>query len=140
MGQVSRVYLGTYPIAAITGLDPGVAAQGAIRVPANAGWVSTGMRVRSGDVVTFNTTGQVQLSDNASDRAHAAGTPRTAPGAPLPSVYAGGLIGRIGTGAPFGIGDQASVAMPNDGLLYLAVNDDERSDNAGEFIVQLGRR
>ena len=143
MGQVSRVYLGTYPIAAITGatlLDPGVAAPGAIRVPANAGWVSTGMRVRSGDVVTFSTTGQVQLSDNASDRAHAAGTPRTASGAPLPSVYAGGLIGRIGNGAPFGIGDQASVAMPNDGLLYLAVNDDERSDNAGEFIVQLGRR
>ena len=146
MGQVSRVYLGTYPIAAITGgtvatgLDPGVAAPGAIRVPATAGWVSTGMSVRSGDVVTFNTTGQVQLSDNANDRAHAAGTPRTAPGAPLPSVYAGALIGRIGNGAPFGIGDQASVAMPNNGLLYLAVNDDERSDNAGGFIVQLGRR
>ncbi len=145
MAQVSRVYLGTYPIAAITGgtvagLDPGVAAPGAIRVPASGGWVSTGMRVRSGEVVTFNTTGQVQLSTDANDRAHAAGTPRTAPGAPLPSVYAGGLIGRIGNGAPFGIGDQTSVAMPNEGLLYLAVNDDERSDNAGEFIVQLGRR
>jgi hypothetical protein len=25
-------------------------------------------------------------------------------------------------------------------LLYLAVNDDERADNAGEFVVQLGRR
>ena len=30
--------------------------------------------------------------------------------------------------------------MPTAGLLYLAVNDDERGDNAGEFIVQLGRR
>jgi hypothetical protein len=29
--------------------------------------------------------------------------------------------------------------MPNDGVLYLAVNDDERSDNTGEFIVQLRR-
>jgi hypothetical protein len=113
---------------------------GAIRVPANAGWVSTGMRVRQGDVVTFNTSGEVQLSDNAGDRARSAGTPRTAPGAPLPNVYAGGLIGRIGNGAPFAIGDQASVAMPGNGLLYLAVNDDERGDNAGEFIVQLGRR
>ena len=27
--------------------------------------------------------------------------------------------------------------MPLDGILYLAVNDDERSDNAGEFIVSL---
>jgi hypothetical protein len=146
MGQVARVYLGTYPIAAITGgavaadLDRGAVAPGAIRVPANAGWVSTGMRVRRGQVVTFNTSGQVQLSDNANDRAHSAGTPRNAAGAPLPSIYAGALIGRIGTGQPFAVGDQASVAMPNDGMLYLAVNDDERADNAGEFVVQLGRR
>jgi hypothetical protein len=145
MGQVSRVYLGTYPIAAITGgapsagLEPGVAVPGAIRVPANGGWVSTGMRVRRGEVVTFNTSGQVQLSDNANDRARSAGTPRNAPGAPVPNVYAGALIGRVGTGQPFAIGDQASVAMPNQGLLYLAVNDDERGDNAGEFVVQLGR-
>lgn len=146
MGQVSRVYLGTYPIAAITGgasapgLDPGAAVPGAIRVPANAGWVSTGMRVRRGDTVTFNTTGEVQLSDNATDRARSAGTPRAVRGAPLPDVYAGGLIGRVGTGRPFAIGDQASVPMPNDGVLYLAVNDDELSDNAGAFTVQLGRR
>jgi hypothetical protein len=146
MGQVSRVYLGTYPIAAITGspvtagLEPGVAVPGAIRVPANGGWISTGMRVRRGEVVTFNTSGQVQLSDNANDRAHSAGTPRTAPGAPVPNVYAGALIGRVGTGQPFAVGNQASVAMPNQGLLYLAVNDDERGDNTGEFVVQLGRR
>lgn len=145
MAQVSRVYLGTYPFGPNTSssapaLDAGAAVPGAVRVPANAGWVSTGMRVRQGDVVTFNTSGEVQLSDNAGDRARSAGTPRTAPGAPLPSVYAGALIGRIGNGQPFAIGDQASVAMPNNGLLYLAVNDDERADNAGEFIVQLGRR
>ena len=146
MGQVSRVYLGTYPVAAITGgavtagLEPGVAVPGAIRVPANGGWISTGMRVRRGEVVTFNTSGQVQLSDNANDRARPAGTPRNAPGAPVPHVYAGALIGRVGTGQPFAVGDQASVPMPNEGLLYLAVNDDERGDNAGEFVVQLGRR
>lgn len=147
MGQVSRVYLGTYPFAAISGgasnpsdLDAGASTPGAIRVPANAGWVSTGMRVRSGETITFNTTGEVQLSTSAADRARSAGTSRTAAGAPLPNVAAGGLIGRIGNGAPFGIGDQASVPMPNAGLLYLAVNDDELSDNTGAFVVQLGRR
>ena len=112
---------------------------GAIHVPASGGWVNTGMRVRKGDIVTSNTTGQVQLSDNASDRAGAAGTPRTAPGSPVPTVNGRGLIGRMGNGQPFGIGDQASVPMPGEGLLYLAVNDDERSDNAGQFIVRLGR-
>jgi hypothetical protein len=146
MGQVSRVYLGTYPFAAISGsgassgLDAGADTPGAIRVPANAGWVSTGMRVRRGETITFNTTGEVQLSTNSADRGRSAGTPRTAAGAPVPNVNVGGLIGRIGNGAPFAIGDQASVAMPNAGLLYLAVNDDELSDNTGAFVVQLGRR
>ena len=144
MAQVARVYTGSYPIAAISGgvspaLDAGIDAAGSIRVPANAGWVSTGRRVRRGDVVAFSVSGEVQLSANAADRARAAGTPRTAPGAPLPNVNAGGLIGRVGNSAPFGIGDQASVPMPGDGVLYLAVNDDERSDNSGEFIVQLRR-
>lgn len=146
LGQVSRVYLGTYPFAAITGsanaasdLDPGASVPGAIRVPANAGWVSTGMRVRRGEVISFNTSGEIQLSTNASDRARSAGMPRTAAGAPVPNVNAGGLIGRIGNGAAFAIGDQASVPMPNAGLLYLAVNDDELSDNSGAFVVQLGR-
>ena len=144
MSQVARVYTGSYPIAAISGgvspaIDAGIDSPGSIRVPANAGWVSTGRRVRRGDVVAFNVSGEVQLSTNASDRARAAGTTRTAPGAPLPNVNAGGLIGRIGNGAAFGIGDQASVPMPNEGVLYLAVNDDERSDNSGEFVVQLRR-
>lgn len=145
MGQVARVYTGSYPIAAITGnvsspaLEGGADTPGSIRVPANGGWVSTGRRVKRGEVVGFNTTGEVQLSDNAADRARSAGTPRTAPGAPLPNVYAGGLIARVGNGTPFPIGDQTSVTMPSDGILYLAVNDDERADNSGAFMVQLRR-
>jgi hypothetical protein len=144
LGQVARIYTGSYPVAAISGgvsaaLDPGIDTPGSIRVPATAGWVSTGLRVRRGDQVSFNTTGEVQLSSNPSDRAHSAGTPRTAPASPMPNVYAGGLIGRIGNGAPFAIGNQTSISMPNDGILYLTVNDDERGDNSGAFVVTLGR-
>jgi hypothetical protein len=147
--QVSRVYFGTYPFAAITGtpaptspgsdLATGDVPPGALRVPATAGWISTGMRVRRGETISFTTSGQVQLSDNANDRARAAGTPRESPRSPLPTVNAGALIGRVGNSQPFGIGDQASVPMPADGILYLAVNDDERGDNAGEFVVSLSR-
>jgi hypothetical protein len=145
--QVSRVYLGRYPFAATSssaanatgGLAAGNGTPGAIRVPATGGWVSTGMRVRRGEMLSFNTSGEVQLSDNASDRARPAGTARMAPGSPLPTVNAGALIGRVGSSRPFGIGDQASVPMPFDGILSLAVNDDERSDNAGAFVVQIGR-
>lgn len=152
--QVSRIYLGGYPFAANAGDTPAATATtpedrpglaagqdtpGAIRVGATSGWVSTGMRVRRGDVITFATTGEVQLSENSSDRARAAGGGRMAQGAPLPTVSAGALIGRIGNSQPFGIGDQASVPMPFDGVLYLAVNDDGLADNAGAFMVSLGR-
>ena len=144
--QVARVYLGSYPFATGSGATssaPALASEidvpGAIRVPAAGGWVNTGMRVRRGELISFNTSGEVQLSENSSDRARAAGTPRTAPGSPLPTVTAGALIGRVGNSQPFGIGDQAAVPMPFDGVLFLAVNDDERSDNAGAFSVSLAR-
>jgi hypothetical protein len=143
--EVSRIYLGLYPFeAAVSGrtadLAPSSVPSGGVRVPATAAWVSTGLNVRKGDWVTFNTTGEVQLSDSASDRARSAGSTRVARLAPLPNVNAGALIGRIGmNGQPFGIGDQASVPMPAAGVLYLSVNDDERADNAGEFIVVVGR-
>jgi hypothetical protein len=150
--QVSRIYLGGYPFAAnagaastpaansAAGLDAGADTPGAIRVGATAGWVSTGMRVRRGEVLSFNTSGEVQLSENASDRARSAGAGRMAPGSPLPSVNAGALIGRVGNGQPFGIGDQTSVPMPFDGVLYLAVNDDGLADNAGAFTVTINRQ
>jgi hypothetical protein len=146
--QVSRIYLGAYPFttqpapaaaASSPGLEAGAIGAGAIRVPATAGWVNTGLRVRRNEYLSFNTSGEVQLSDNSADRAHAAGAARRAPGSMLPSVGAGALIGRVGNSQPFGIGDQVSVPMPADGVLFLAVNDDERSDNAGEFIVQIAR-
>ena len=145
--QVSRIYLGSYPFEAAV-REPAAAAAspsqvpaGGVRVPAASSWVATGLTVRKGDIVSFDTTGEVQLSDNTADRATAAGTNRPARLGPMPSVNAGALIGRIGGyGQPFGIGDQASVPMPAAGMLYLAVNDDERSDNAGEFIVVLNRR
>jgi hypothetical protein len=113
---------------------------GAMRVGATSGWISTGMRVRRGEVLSFNTSGEVQLSENSSDRARAAGAGRMAPGSPLPSVNAGALIGRVGNSQPFGIGDQSSVPMPSDGVLYLAVNDDGLADNAGAFVVSIVRQ
>jgi hypothetical protein len=143
--QIARIYLGAYPFEAGVAARPAEAVPayvppGGVRVPAAAGWVSTGITVRKGDLVFFQTSGEVQLSDNGGDRARAPGTSRMAQGAPLPSVNAGALIGRIGPrGMPFGIGDQASVPMPGDGTLFLAVNDDDRSDNAGEFVVVASR-
>ena len=51
----------------------------------------------------------------------------------MPHAFAGALIGRIDSGQPFGIGDQTSMVVPASGLLYLGVNDDNVSDNSGQF-------
>ncbi|HET9704314.1 MAG TPA: hypothetical protein VFP85_09790 [Vicinamibacterales bacterium] len=143
--QVARVYLGNYPVRSATtptetpAPRAGDVMPGAIRVPANVGWVNTGLRVRRGEQIQFNTSGEVQLSDNSGDRAQAAGSTRTASNSLLPSVGVGALIGRVGNSGPFGIGNQTSVPMPAEGLLFLSVNDDEKRDNSGEFLVSLSR-
>jgi hypothetical protein len=145
LDNVSRIYLGNFPAATTANNAPASTAalpNGAVRVPGNATWVATPLTVRRGDTVTFNVTGQVQLSDNAEDMAHAAGamSQRRAAGAPLPQNFAGALIAKVGNSAPFPIGDvKTPVTMPADGQLYLGINDDEVSDNRGEFIVQLSR-
>ena len=102
--QVSRIYLGSYPFEAAV-RDAGVSqapAQvpaGGVRVPAASGWVATGLTVRRATSCRSIRPARVQLSDNSADRAKPAGTTRMAPGAPMPSVNAGALIGRIGNSA-----------------------------------------
>ena len=84
--------------------------------PATARWVTTNVTLRRTDRVQFTTEGQVQLSSDADDRPArparcAAATPPTRR---RPSLLAGALIGRIGNGAPFAIGDQTQ-ALPMPG-------------------------
>jgi hypothetical protein len=110
-----------------------------IVVPAQQGWTNTGIAVRRGDWVTFNTTGEIRLTTDAADVAGAAGSAanRTAANAPLPATPVGTLIGRVGTGQPFVIGNQSRVQMPAAGVLFVGINDDHLADNAGEFRVEI---
>jgi hypothetical protein len=110
---------------------------GAITVQATQPWTSTGITVRKGQTLTFQTTGEVQLSADAADVATPDGTKnaRYAANAPLKQVLAGALIGRIGNGTPFAIGNQPTIVAPASGVLYLGVNDDGFTDNTGNFQV-----
>src|SRR5919112_1973952 len=73
--EVARIVLAR-PDNVATG-TAGVAATpsvpGAITVQANQAWTSTGRTVRKGQRLTFTTTGEIQLSDNANDVANANG-------------------------------------------------------------------
>lgn len=110
------------------------------RVNSQQRWLDTGITVRAGDIITFQSSGRIQMSDNSQDVANPAGSlsHRMAPDAPISGVYAGALIGKIGFYAPIAIGDQSRITAPVSGVLYLGVNDDHLPDNRGEFSVTVG--
>jgi hypothetical protein len=114
---------------------------GGIVVPGQEAWTSTGIAVRRGEWVTFNTTGETRLTTDAADVAGAAGSAanRTAANAQVPSASIGTLIGRVGNSRPFVIGNQTRVQMPANGVLFLGINDDHHADNSGELRVQVER-
>jgi hypothetical protein len=121
-----------------TAVAPPATPGAGIAVPANMRWVDTNITVRRGQTVTFNATGEIQLSGDSGDRATPAGSLRgrypTGSGA-MRNVLAGALVGRVGASA-FGIGNQTTpLTMPADGRLFLGVNDDTPADNQGEFRV-----
>lgn len=124
----------------VIGAVTGTAGTQTVRVNSQVRWTDTGITVRAGDVITFSTQGQVQLSDNAQDMASSAGSlsGRTAADAPISGVLAGALIGRIGNYNAIAIGNQGTITAPVSGRLYLGVNDDHLPDNRGEFTVQVG--
>ena len=142
--QVARIYFASWQgMPGSTGsqtdaaLEPGGAG---MIIPANPCWTNTGRSVRRGQRVTFNGSGEIQLSADANDIACVSGsrTGRTSPNAPLPAALAGALIGRIGNSRPFGIGDQKiALGMPAAGQLFLGINDDHCGDNRGQFKVEI---
>jgi len=112
----------------------------AFTVPGNQQWIETDVTVQQGANVDFRVTGEIEYAPRA--RVTAAGAPRNAPGGPevpIANAPAGALIGRIDNGQPFVIGRNTSVRMPASGTLFLGINDDNVSDNGGNFRVLLAR-
>lgn len=143
--EIGRIVLARTDAAASvnTAATTGTTSTGGAGIAVNAKqqWTPTGLVVRRGEVLTFNTTGEIQLSTAGDDIAAPAGAKsgRFTAGAPMPSALAGALIGRIGNGQAFGIGNLTTVAMPAAGQLFLGINDDHLDDNSGEFRVEITR-
>jgi hypothetical protein len=143
--EISRIVLArTNDAVATSGTSqttsaPSTTQRGGIVVPANRAWTQAGIRVRSGEWVAFDSTGEIRLTTDPADIASPSGAAsnRTAEKAPIPSAPIGTLIGRIGDGQPFVIGNQTRVQMPAAGVLFLGINDDHLADNAGDFRVQV---
>jgi hypothetical protein len=109
-----------------------------VSVSALERWTDTGLTVRAGDAITFEADGIVQMSGNRNDTANPSGSRRNAPGALVRDAAAGTLIGRIGNGTPFAVGQRRTISRaPVTGRLYLSVNDDYLNDNEGAFEVMV---
>jgi len=143
--DVSRVYLNaqiartifnyTGPAGAIG--TAGLAGQGrTITVDARKAWTDTGITVNQGDRVAFQASGEIQFGRSPGQTATPDGASERRATYPEPTVPVGALIGKIGKGAPFGVGTQTQpLPMPASGRLMLGVNDNELGDNSGSFTV-----
>jgi Ca2+-binding EF-hand superfamily protein len=111
-----------------------------VRVNAQQRWTDTGIVVRAGDELTFESRGEVQLSGDSNDVATPAGSQKPGRVAPATNVNApaGALIARIGEATTVVIGDRRSIRASAGGRLYLGLNDDHLDDNNGEFTVTVG--
>jgi len=109
-------------------------------VPANVEWTNTNINVSRGQYLRFEPSGEVRLNLAGDEVARASGTEsnRRADRAPISTTAVGALIGRVGNGQPFLIGDTTQAFdMPANGRLYLSVNDDHVGDNSGNFVVKI---
>jgi hypothetical protein len=143
--DVRRIYMARVADGTSGGVTPGAGVQPStgvgrtVRVPARTAWTTTGITVKQGQVIRFEATGEIRI--NANDVAIPTGNHRSLfdQKAPVPSVLQGALVGRVllgrGAGSAFGIGNQASIPMPANGVLYLGVNDSQLNDNSGEYTV-----
>ena len=76
-------------------------------VPGNVQWTNTGFNVSRGQYLRFEPSGEIRLSMNGEDIGRPAGalSARHADKATIPTIPVGALIGRVGNGQPFSIGD-----------------------------------
>lgn len=117
-----------------------------INVPGTSRGTDTGLDVREGDQLTFTASGTV-IAGRRTGQVGPEGGRSTGFGAiigtrPVPTAGPGALIGylRLPNGQlsqPFLIGSQLSFTATADGRLFLAINDDDYSDNGGSFSVKI---
>ena len=153
LSEISRIYTGSVanvagfpnqpsntsanPVAPTSGQSAPAHARSVV-VPANVMWTNSGINVSRGQRLRFEPSGEVRLSFGSDDVARAGGSSRHNEKAIIGSIPVGALVGRVGNGAPFVIGDAPNAVEINDsGRLFLGVNDDHHADNSGNFVVKV---
>jgi len=110
-----------------------------VDVTAGEPWTDTGLELRAGQELYFSPEGMVIWSAGHEDGPGGEANSPYDTRRPIPGRPAGGLIGRIGTGADtFFIGtDRGPYRVKVPGRLFLGINDDYFEDNSGRFRVTI---
>ena len=96
-------------------------------------------------MIVFSATGQVRVAGGDSPDAVAGpdganGFQSNRANYPYPGMAVGGLVAKVGNDKPFAIGSIGTpISMPDNGRLYLGINDDGLGDNSGAFYVRITR-
>jgi hypothetical protein len=137
--DVSRIVLARPNNVSSSVATSGSSSGSGITVNSQQQWTSTGLSVRRGQFVVFNSTGEIHIGGDGNPTATPNGVSggTLAPGAPLAQAPAGALIGRVGNSQPFLIGGLTRVQMPAAGILFIGVNDGHVPDNSGSFQVRV---
>lgn len=147
--DVARIYLvAPAGIGSTTGaVSGGVQGDGSVAVNAADPWTSTGINVRTGDMLRFQVSREIRFGPGANDIATADGNANADAGTtlfrrlPVTSLPVGGLIGKVGNGRAFSIGSAPQlIRMPANGTLFLGINDLTFNDNSGWFRVVISRQ
>lgn len=114
----------------------GCASTPGLSVPASTAWTSTGVTVPAGDELGITAGGSVTIGEGA---VGPGGDPACTPKATFPlgtDAPCYSLVARIGNGAPFLVGTSV-LLTPGAGVLYLGINDDSFSGNAGSWTARI---
>jgi hypothetical protein len=130
-----------------------------IVVPADAGWVDTGIDVVPGEEFRFAASGEIDLQKgNPEAVCDAGGIDLITGEQPVPNANLGALIGKVvqlvarrsdkDSGVEvrdeifvlFLIGRESAVTVPIKGRLFLGVNENVLKDNGGQYSVVVVRR
>lgn len=126
----------------VAATEPGAGTS--LLVHGDAGWTDTGLDVGPGTGPDLESCGQVYINTAGFPTGQPDGDPECLgvwkAGLPAPDLPCWSLIGRIGDGAPFLVGEswRPSADTPS-GRLFLRVNDDNLEDNSGHFRATVRR-
>jgi len=112
-----------------------------INLPGSSCWVDTGINVVANQLISFVASGEITTSTDVNDVATVTGSKlgRVAgPNAPISNALLGMVIAKVDNNAPFEISNHTqALSMPQNGRLWIGVNDSQCADNGGAFRVTI---